>query len=118
NKHALGLATGAEIAFELRILGEADESRVAIAPALAAVAAAHHAVDFDRRVKIARRLRIEGDAHHATRKRHLHMLGQHRLRQALPMRAAILAAIDADRRGAGIDRLRLPRMDEKGPDLD
>jgi hypothetical protein len=116
-EHALGIGVGDELAFEPRLHREPDKIGAAILPARATIAAAHHAIDFDRRVKILRLMRIERDAHDTARKGHLRPLGEDGPRQESPMLAAIVAAIDRDRRRAGEDRARLFRVDEDRPDL-
>ena len=86
-------------------------------PGLAAVGAAHHAVDLERGVDLVRLLRVLREAHHARGERALAMLADLGRRELAPVRAAVVAAIDVDRRGAGEDALGIAAVDHEAPDL-
>ena len=106
-----------------RLEGEAVVSVIDLGPlaveiARAAVAGfageAHGAAHLERGVDVVGLGGIYVDAHHPARERHLPALGLHRVRHLPPRGALVVAAIDADRRGADEERARVLRRGFRG----
>jgi hypothetical protein len=116
-EHALdlGLADDAALVFFLR--REAQQIGSAIFPAFAAVAAAHDAIGLDAAIDLVGLARIDIEPHDAAREGHMDPVRQAGIGQRPPMVAAIVAAIDTDGPGAGIDRRPIGRMDQDRPDI-
>ena len=114
-QHALGVGIAPDPALEVGKLGEREQFRAAVIPGFAAVEAAHGPPDLQRPVHLVGVVGVHGQAHHATGERHLHPVGLRHLRQAPPRVPAVLAPVDAHRRGARVDHLRVSRVDVDGP---
>src|SRR5712672_2160984 len=116
-EHALDLGLADDPALVFLLLGKAQQVGRAILPAFAAVAALHRAVRLDAGIDIVRLRGIDVEPHDPARKAHVHPLRQFRIGQFLPMVAAIVAAVDAGRPVAGIDRARIVRVHRDRPDV-
>ena len=90
---------------EMRSVGEFDERRGEIGPRFAAVGAADDSA-FERRIDDIGLDRIGDDARHPRWESHFAVPGRLRTKQLRPVVAAVLAAIDADRRHARAYNLR------------
>ena len=97
--------------------GEPDQVFAAILPALPVVEAAHDAVDLEHRIDLGRMLGSLGQAHDPAVERHPDPVGHPRVGEPPPIVAAVLAAVDRDRRGPGVEGPRGLRVDEDRPDL-
>ena len=99
----------------MRPLGELQQIRAAIAPALAAVEGPHHAADLDRGVDLVGMGRIGRHPDDARRETHRHALGLLRIREPAPGIAAVFALVHGGRRRAEIHDLRIAGMEQKRP---
>src|SRR6516164_3758451 len=116
-EHSLDLGLAADAAAIFRFFAEADQIGGAILPGFAAVAAAHRAVGFERRVDVAGRIRIDVEPHDPAGEAHDYSVGQTRIRRLAPGVAAVIAAVDTRWRGAGIDGTRVLWVDAHRPDV-
>ena len=116
-EHSLGRSVAHELALEMLSFGKLDQPVTAVAPVIAAVGRAHHAVDLESGVDIVRLLRVLGKAHHARGERPLAVRADLGCRELAPARTSVLAAIDVDRRGTGQHLLRIAAVDHEAPDL-
>ena len=116
-EHALDLGLAADPAPVFRLLAKADQIGGAILPALAAVAAPHRAIGFERRIDVVGRIGVDIEPHDPAGELHDDPVGQARIGHLAPAVAAILAAVDAGRGGAGIDDPRVLRVDADRPDV-
>ena len=94
---------------------ELDERRGKIGPGVAAVGAADDAAHLEPRVDDVGLRRVDDDAHDARRKAHLAVAGRFRPGELLPRVAAVLAAVDPDRRRARVHDVRPRRMERERP---
>src|SRR6516164_1973431 len=97
--------------------GEPDQVFAAILPALPVVEAAHDAVDLEHAIDLGRMAGVFGQAHDPAIERHPDPVGHPRVGEPVPIVAAVLAAVDRDRRSPGVKGLRVLRIDEDRPDL-
>ena len=99
------------------LFGELQQARAAIGPGLAEIDAAHDPVDLERGVELVVAPRVLDKTHHARREGARAVGVDGRYGESPPRGAAIVAAVDADGRGAGKHAVRIARVDEEGPDL-
>src|SRR5215472_17963900 len=117
-EHPLDLRLAANPAAIFGFFAEADQIGGDVLPGLAAVAASHHAVRLERRIDIIRGIGVDGQPHDPARESHDDpVVRQSWISHFPPAVAAILAAIDAGRRGPGINDARVPRMQADRPDV-
>src|SRR6516164_3708117 len=117
-QHTLDLGLAADPAAVFGLLAEADQIGGDVFPGLAPIAAAHHAVGLERRINIVRGIGVAGEPHDPAWEGHDDaVMRQSRIGHLAPSIAAILAAIDAGRRGTGIQDARVLRMDADRPDV-
>src|SRR5262249_31987734 len=97
--------------------GEAQQVGAAILPRLPAIGGADDAVHLQGGVDLVGPFGVLRHAHDAHGEGRNGPVLDAWVGQPKPARAAVIAAVDVNRRAAGIDALAIPRIDEKRPDL-
>ena len=115
-EHARRIGAAPQPAFQMGLIGEPNQRLGQIRPRFAAVAAAQHTADFQRRVNVIGSPGVGGDADGARGKTHRAMAGVKRGRQPDPVVTAIFTAIQAHRRGPRIHHLGARRVKHQRPD--
>ena len=100
-----------------RHAGQGGDDDIVVRQALALGLECHRAGDFQCGVDLVRLARRLGHAHHPGLERPFAAFLDPRVRQLAPARAAIVGAIDIDRRGAGVHPVGIVVTDKEAPDL-
>ena len=117
-EHALALERRENFALQFGPIRQRDKTGAAIVPGRSTVETAHRAVDLKRCIHLIRLVRIDRDSHDAIDERaHLEMVGRVHTHHQRPALAAIVAAVDADRRRARKHDARILRMKGDRPHL-
>ena len=117
-EHALVLGVAADLALEVRALGEVDEILSNVVPRLAAVAASQHAVDLEPGVDLVGVRRIDRHPDDPAREAHLDAVWRDHARKLAPALAAVVAPVDRHWRRPEVHDPGIARMDEDRPHLE